>query len=138
MMTFGLHLPRRALGLAALIYTAGLCAAPAANAQFDMTPRFKEATGPEIYQHICQGCHMPDAKGAVGAGAYPALAKNAHLQSAAYPALVLINGQRAMPSFSGLSDEQIANVVNYVRNAFGNRYPKLITPNEVKALRASP
>ena len=32
--------------------------------------------GEAIYKGICQGCHMADARGASGAGAYPALAGN--------------------------------------------------------------
>jgi mono/diheme cytochrome c family protein len=35
---------------------------------------FSMQDGEAIYKGVCQGCHMPDAKGAVGAGAYPALA----------------------------------------------------------------
>jgi mono/diheme cytochrome c family protein len=79
---------------------------------------------------------MPDAQGAVGAGAYPALAKDPRLQTPAYPALVVINGQKAMPQFGdALSDDQIANVVNYIRLNFGNRFADKITPAQVKALR---
>src|SRR5215813_964974 len=33
--------------------------------------------GQAIFTGVCQGCHMPQAQGAVGAGMYPALAKNA-------------------------------------------------------------
>ena len=36
--------------------------------------------GQAIYEGVCQGCHMPDAKGAVGAGMYPALASNPKLE----------------------------------------------------------
>ena len=82
---------------------------------------------------------MPDAKGAVGAGAYPALAGNPRLGSAAYPAMVIVRGQKAMPSFGGLSDAQVADVVNYIRSNFGNHFDDKITPETVKALRpASP
>jgi mono/diheme cytochrome c family protein len=110
--------------------------AGAAYAQEIFGGRYKQQTGEEIYQGICQGCHMPDAKGAVGAGAYPALAGNVRLAAAIYPITVVVNGQRAMPSFgAGLSDEQIANVLNYVRTHFGNRYKDLVTPAAVKAAR---
>ncbi len=126
--------PRDALLLAALAL-AGVCIAPNAQAQPGFAIHFTEAGGPSIYEHICQGCHMPDAKGAVGAGAYPALAANIRLKNAAYPVLVLINGQRAMPSFGTLSDEQIASVVSYIRTSFGNRYNKPVTAADVKALR---
>ncbi len=117
-----------------------LCLAATATAAFAQRggggPAFPQQTGEQIYKGICQGCHMPDAKGAVGAGAYPALAGNKKLAAKAYPALVLVKGQKAMPEFGTmLSDDQIANVVNYIRSNFGNSYPDMETPAEVKALR---
>jgi mono/diheme cytochrome c family protein len=97
---------------------------------------FPAQGGEALYKEICQACHMPDARGATGAGAYPALARNAKLAGKAYPVFVVINGLKAMPSFDPLSDQQIADVVNYVRSHFGNRYTDAVTPNEVKALRS--
>jgi mono/diheme cytochrome c family protein len=84
---------------------------------------FPERTGEALYQNICQGCHMSDAKGAVGAGAYPALANDPNLQSAAYPVFMVIDGHGAMPAFGRLlDDDQIAAVVDYIRSHFGNAY----------------
>jgi len=40
-----------------------------------------------------------------------------------------------MPAQAYLSDEQIADVLNYVRNSWGNKIPGIITPAQVKALR---
>ena len=92
--------------------------------------------GEAIYQGVCQGCHMPDAKGAVGAGAYPALAKNQNLETAAYPVSIVLKGQKAMPSFGTLfDDQQIADVVNYVRSHFGNKYRDKVKPADVKLQR---
>jgi mono/diheme cytochrome c family protein len=97
---------------------------------------YPQQTGEELYKGICQGCHMPDAKGAVGAGAYPALAGDIRLAAAIYPINVVVNGQRAMPSFGpDLSDQQIANVINYVRTHFGNHYRDAVTPTAVRAAR---
>jgi mono/diheme cytochrome c family protein len=97
---------------------------------------FTQQTGAELYHGICQGCHMPDANGAIGAGAYPALAGNRHLQAALYPVGVVINGRKAMPAFGdALSDAQIAAVVNFVRSNFGNRYKDVVTPEMVRVLR---
>jgi mono/diheme cytochrome c family protein len=97
---------------------------------------FPQQTGEAIYKGVCQGCHMSDAKGAVGAGAYPALANNAHLETAAYPVAIVLHGQKAMPPFARyFTDDQIANVVNYVRTNFGNHYPDKVTPADVKAQR---
>ena len=106
----------------------------AAAGQF--TRGYRYQTGQEVYEHICQGCHMPDAKGAKGAGAYPALAGDANLAEPLYPAMVLLMGQKAMPSFSDLDDTQVAAVVNYVRGNFGNKFKGKLTPEQVRTLRA--
>jgi mono/diheme cytochrome c family protein len=109
--------------------------------------RVKSTSGEVIYQQICQGCHMPDARGASGAGHYPALAGDKALLSAQFMALTLIEGRRNMPAFGGksqegfsyivptLDDEQIAAVTNYVRTHFGNQFKGTISAAEVKALR---
>ena len=93
--------------------------------------------GEAVYTHVCQSCHMADAKGAVGAGAgYPALAKNARLAEAGYPVSVILHGQKAMLPLGGLlSDQQVADVVNYVRTHFGNKYKDKVKPDDVKAQR---
>jgi mono/diheme cytochrome c family protein len=79
--------------------------------------------GEAVYGAVCAGCHMPDGEGAVGAGAYPALADNELLAAPSYPINLVIYGQGAMPPFGGLLDDrQIADVVNYVRSHFGNDF----------------
>ena len=97
---------------------------------------FQEQGGEAIFKGVCQGCHMPDAKGAVGAGMYPALAKNPKLEVSGYPLSVIVNGQKAMPSFGGmLSDQQVADVTNYIRTHFGNTYKDKVALADVKAVR---
>jgi mono/diheme cytochrome c family protein len=105
--------------------------------------------GRQVFEHICQGCHMQNGQGAVGAGHYPALANNRTLASRQYMALTILMGRRNMPAFGAkhaigfggpaatLSDEQIAAVINYVRAHFGNSYTDLITAAEVAALDQS-
>lgn len=108
-----------------------------ARAQQNYSPQsFAFVSGADLYHNICQGCHMPDAKGAAGAGAYPALAANKHLKASLYPVGVVISGRRAMPAFGEmLTDEQIAAVVNFVRSSFGNNYKDQVTPQMVTVLR---
>ena len=85
---------------------------------------------------VCAACHMPDAKGAKGAGSYPALAGNTRLRSGAYPAYVVVKGMNGMPPLGqDMTDEQVADVVNYVRTHFGNDYQDAVLPADVKALR---
>jgi mono/diheme cytochrome c family protein len=123
-------------GAAALMLVSAAVGATAATAQDFPSGRFQEQTGEALWQGICQGCHMPNAQGGVGAGTYPRLAGDPRLASNVYPTMIVVKGQRAMPSFGGsLSDDQIAAVVNYLRTHFGNRYADPITPTQVKALR---
>jgi len=97
-----------------------------------------ETDGRKLFETICQGCHMPDAKGAKGAGMYPALAANPKLASPAYAEYVVLNGLRGMPTFgSWLNDAQIAAVVNYVITHFGNAAPTPATAEEVRAARGN-
>ena len=109
-----------------------------ASAQAQTTRQvFPAKDGEAVFKSICQGCHMPDAKGATGAGNYPALAANPNLASGAFPVVMVINGRKAMPAFGGmLSDQQVADVVNYVRGHFGNRYKDKVTIQDVKDIRA--
>ena len=95
--------------------------------------RFTETTGEELFTSACQGCHMPDGKGAVGAGTYPSLVKDSNLESGGYPVYVVVRGQRAMPPIGAMmSDAQVAAVVNYVRTHFGNQYRDAVSADDVK------
>lgn len=120
------------------VMLAVLVALPAAAQE---TPEFRGAAfamqgGEAVYQGVCQGCHMADAKGATGAGTYPALASNPKLASADYVLTMVMNGHKGMPPFRGqFTDQQAADVVNYVRSHFGNRYRGTVTPANVQALR---
>ena len=45
---------------------------------------FEEKGGAALFASVCAGCHQPNGQGAVGAGAYPALADNKEVASADY------------------------------------------------------
>jgi mono/diheme cytochrome c family protein len=88
---------------------------------------------------------MSGAQGAVGAGYYPKLAANKKFVSWEFVALTVLNGRNGMPPFgqpanqepsraTHLTDAQIADVVNYVRSHFENRYKTNVTANQVAAL----
>jgi mono/diheme cytochrome c family protein len=110
--------------------------AQSADARFSNPARFMAPTGEGLYADICQGCHMPGGVGAVGAGAYPALAGNPKLASAGYPLALVINGRNGMPPFGDLlTDQQVAAVVNYVRTHFGNQFADEVTAADAKAAR---
>lgn len=103
---------------------------------FSSPNRYGPTDGETLYKTSCQACHMPAGEGAVGAGMYPALASNAKLRTARYPAGVVVRGLRGMPPFAGMMDDaQIAAVVNYVRTHFGNSYTDALSAADIKALR---
>ena len=138
---------RRALGpkgMAGLAMLLALSAAAAAFAQdgaitrrtFSSGFRFVEMTGEELFANVCQGCHMPDATGATGAGTYPSLVANRNLEASGYAVHLVINGRRSMPAFGDMmTDGQIAAVVNYLRTHFGNSYKDAVTTAEVRQAR---
>lgn len=99
---------------------------------------FPKLAGEDVYKNICQGCHMPNAMGATGAGTYPKLAGNANLTAAEFPVTMVMFGRKAMPPLGAyLTDVQIANVVNYIRSHFGNQYTDIVTAADVAKVRRS-
>lgn len=141
-----MKLPARPAAYLALWVVGIAASASADDSAFTSGTTLSSIGGPEIYAHICQGCHMPGGVGAVGAGHYPKLAGDPALVSWQYVALTVLNGKDGMPPFglpadqvmetraAHLSDAQIADVVNYVRSSFGNHYKDKAKPAQVAAL----
>lgn len=106
------------------------------NRTFTAGFTFAETTGEELFANICQGCHMPDAGGASGAGVYPSLVADKNLETRGYPVYLVVNGRRAMPPLGEMmNDAQVAAVVNYLRTHFGNGYQDTVTAGEVRDAR---
>ncbi|HEY7842461.1 MAG TPA: cytochrome c [Bradyrhizobium sp.] len=127
----------RTMGIAAsLALVAGAALAQNGQRTFSSGYRFVEMSGEELYDNVCRGCHMSDAKGATGAGSYPSLAANPNLQAAGYPITMVMRGRRGMPPFGDMmNDAQIAAVVNYLRTHFGNSYTDVVTAQDVRDAR---
>ncbi|MEW9572602.1 cytochrome c [Rhodanobacter sp. Si-c] len=144
-------LSRTLLGV--LVACVGTAAGGTSNAADQAGPildagQLAQASGQQIFEHICQACHMSDARGASGAARFPALAGDARLASADYVIVMVLNGRSDMPSFgprpdyrgleayahTDLDDAAIARVVNYVRSHFGNHYRDTVTAAQVAAL----
>lgn len=95
------------------------------------------AKGEEVYVKNCQVCHQP---GGVGMPpSFPALkGSKMATEKDQIPAHIhqVIKGKNAMPPFGAmLSDMEIAAVVTYERNAFGNNTGDVVQPKDVKAAR---
>jgi mono/diheme cytochrome c family protein len=111
-------------------------AAGASGSTLSTGLKFSERSGAALYANVCQACHMPDGKGATGAGTYPALAGDSNLAAGGYPVAVVVSGLHGMPPVGEMmDDDQVAAVVNYVRTHFGNNYRDAVTAADVKAVR---
>ncbi len=134
---------RQNMRIIAAIVAAALCASQTTVSAQD-NPGNKtnvkvSAEGKELYEQVCQACHMANAKGGAGAGTgVPALAGNPKLANKAYAISTLWNGRAGMPRFGELiTPAQAAAVLTYVRSHF-NTYRAPVTEAEVKAFAKKP
>lgn len=90
--------------------------------------------GEKIYAANCVACHQ--AKGQGVPGAFPALAGSNVVNGPKPPNIdILVNGKNAMPAWKGvLSETDIAAVITYTRNSWGNKpQENIIQPAEIVA-----
>lgn len=90
--------------------------------------------GEKVYTSNCAVCHQPNGK---GAGAFPALdgSKIANGPIAEHVSIVL-HGKGAMPSWAPtLNDVEIASVITFERNAWGNHTGDVLQPRQVTDAR---
>jgi mono/diheme cytochrome c family protein len=109
-------------------------------------PAAQMADGEKLYKGACIACHEIDGTGAPRI--YPPLPGNANLQSAdpSSTLRIILDGAEtlttprapnkgSMPAYAAkLSDQEIADVANYIRNSWGNAAPA-VTPAQVKGAR---
>lgn len=104
---------------------------PDDNKVFTLEESMKRGEG--IYNKACAACHMPNGKGIPGT--FPAIENspiatgdvNAHID-------IVLHGKpgTAMQAFgSQLSKADLAAVITYERNAFGNKTGDLVQPSQI-------
>jgi len=94
------------------------------------------AKGEKIYAANCVACHQATGKGV--AGAFPALDGSKVVNGPADAQIALLLAGKAgtaMPSWKQLSDTDIAAVITYTRNAWGNHTGEAIQPAQIVAAR---
>jgi cytochrome c oxidase subunit 2 len=110
-------------------------AVPATAAEWSLETAM--ASGESLYNANCGACHQIDGKGmpptfpAIAGSAVATGDVDAHIEMA-------MNGKpgTAMAGFGPqLSDEQLAAIVTYQRNAFGNDTGELVSPDQIAAHR---
>jgi len=101
--------------------------------------------GKGMYMQTCFACHQPNGEGLPGT--FPPLAKSDFLMANKERSIrgvlkgqsgeMVVNGKtynNSMPELSALSDDQIADVLTYVRNSFGNS-GDAVSVDEVRKVR---
>jgi mono/diheme cytochrome c family protein len=100
-----------------------------------------KARGKDMYEEHCITCHQEDGTGIPGV--FPPVAQSDYLynnQVASIKAMkfgqegeITVNGtsyNTAMPA-AGLSDAEIADVLNYIQNSWGNK-GEMILPQDIE------
>jgi len=103
------------------------------------------ARGKDIYTDFCIQCHMATGKG--NGTTFPPLdgsdwlkkkrTESIHAAKFGQKGEILVNGKKfngVMPP-AGLSDEEVADVMNYVMNSWTNKTKKMVTVKEVALLK---
>lgn len=103
--------------------------------------------GKGTYSGVCLACHMDKGQGIPNV--FPPLAKSDYLMEDTDRAItnlikglsgeIEVNGKKynqVMPA-SGLDDQDIADVLNYVMNSWGNKAEAILTKEKVAKVRAS-
>ena len=145
------------LALGVLVITPALSQSPAGAAKSAPLVHAAEAAtgkptaaqygaGESTYKAACLACHQANGKGLPGA--FPPLAGSDYLLKDKVRAIttvlhgktgpIVVNNQKfdsVMPPMQQLSDVEIANVLTYVSNAWGNK-GWLVSATDVKAARA--
>tara|TARA_R110002124_G_scaffold6123_1_gene37415 strand:- start:162193 stop:162645 length:453 start_codon:yes stop_codon:yes gene_type:complete len=100
--------------------------------------------GSEVYQNFCVQCHLPTGKGVPNN--FPPLAgsnwltekrtESIHSVKFGQRGEIVVNGvtYNGIMTPMGLSDEEVADVLNYVMNSWGNTQEKMVTVEEVAAV----
>ncbi len=102
-------------------------------------------SGKEIYADFCIQCHMADGKGDLKN--FPTLDGSNWLSDKITQSIyavkfgqtgpIVVNGKKfnnAMPPM-GLSNQEVADVMNYIRNSWSNKHNKMITLSQVEDVK---
>lgn len=100
--------------------------------------------GSLIYNDMCISCHLPNGKGIPKV--FPPLADSDYLRENQIESIkaiknglsgkIVVNGITYVGSMSslGLSDKEVADVINYINNSWGNKIDNFVTPEKVSEL----
>lgn len=115
------------------------------NAKQD--PEFQKSIqrGSMVYEDFCAQCHLPDGKGVPKA--FPPLDNSDYLKKKQTESIkavkygmsgdITVNGQKYNTTMAplGLTDQEVADVMNYINNSWSNKNPKMVTVDEVSKIQ---
>ena len=113
-------------------------AAAAASADQEWSMEDLMAKGESVYQANCSACHGPTGAGIPGA--FPAMT-NSPIVTNSDPSEhinIVVNGKAgtAMAAYKGqLNDVDLAAVITFERNSFGNSVGDMVQPSAIKNAR---
>lgn len=100
--------------------------------------------GKQVYMSMCVSCHLPNGKGM--GKIFPPLANADYLLEKREESIravkyglkgkIVVNGvtYNNMMAPLGLDDKEVADVMNYILNSWGNKSDKIVTEKEVKTI----
>ena len=94
--------------------------------------------GAQVFNSNCAACHQPTGTGNAAIGAPALVNDKVVLGPRDHQIDVVLNGQNngKMPAWKQLSDVDIAAVISYTRNSWGNKAAEnVVQPSEVKVAR---
>ena len=101
--------------------------------------------GKLVYEDFCITCHLPNGQGVENV--YPPLAKADFLMKNREASIkgikygqkgeIIVNGKTYNGYMAplGLYDDEVADVMNYITNNWGNKNDKMITETEVSKIK---
>lgn len=92
------------------------------------------AKGEQVYNTVCAACHQANGQGLPPA--FPPLAGSAIVNGAVAGHInIVLHGKNVMPSWAHMTDLDLAAVITFERNSFGNTTGDVVQPADVKAAR---
>ncbi|NER12121.1 c-type cytochrome [Leptobacterium flavescens] len=101
--------------------------------------------GSAVYEDFCVTCHLPTGKGVTGS--FPPLAESDYLIKNREESIrgikygqkgeITVNGKKYNGFMAplGLADDEVADVMNYILNSWGNKSDKIVTEEEVAKIK---
>jgi len=119
------------------------CASKENNQNQDLKKSMER--GSVIYKDFCIVCHGANGEGVENT--FPPLAQSDYLMTKRTESIkaikfgqkgeIIVNGKTYNNAMAplGLYDDEIADVMNYINNSWGNKNTEIVTPEEVSKLK---